>query len=44
MILKSRHGKDGRILDSVLDRADKKLIDNAVRRFKKSVLNTPTFY
>jgi len=32
LLVQGLHGKDGRILDSVLDRADDELIDNTVRR------------
>jgi len=32
LLVQGLHGKDGRILDSVLDRADQELIDNTVRR------------
>ena len=31
-LLQGLHGKDSRILNSVLDRADEELIDNTVRR------------
>ena len=32
LLVQGLHGKDGKILDSVLDRADQELIDNTVRR------------